>query len=325
MAKNNDLNVARKGKNDEFYTRLTDIEKEVCHYWPYFEGKKVLCNCNDALHTGFATYFALQFEHLKLKELICTTFAMNEGEHGVVYRYRGDKNGNNVPDIEEWEQTPMHGNGGFNTPEGLALIDEADIIVTNPPFSLFREFISIMTEHNKKFLIIGNTNAITYKEVFPLIKENKLWLGVSSFNTGMYFLVGDDFVYADSYKFDKEKDGEKVSRVASVCWYTNLDHKKRHEEMILYKKYNEEEFPQYDNYKAIEVSKTCDIPMDYEGVMGVPISFLDKFSPDQFEIIGITENADYLKPFYVEGCKTYHRGIINGQVKYARILIRFKK
>jgi len=312
MAKNNDLNAAKAGKNDEFYTRLTDVEKEVYEYWKNdkerFAGKVILCNCNDAIHTSFATYFALQFEHLKLKELICTSFAMDEGGHGVVYRYKGDKNGNNVPDIEEWEQTPMHGNGGFNTPEGLALIDEADIIVTNPPFSLFREFISIMTEHNKKFLIIGNTNAITYKEVFPLIKENKLWLGVSSFNTGMYFLVGDDFVYADSYKFDKEKDGEKVSRVASVCWYTNLDHKKRHEELILYKKYNEEEFPKYDNYDAINVNRYDEIPMNYDGNMGVPITFLDKWCPDQFEIVDRLNSP-----------------IINGKAIYKRLIIRFKK
>ena len=324
MAKNNDLNAAKAGKNDEFYTSLTDIEKEVCHYWPYFEGKKVLCNCNDALHTGFATYFALQFEHLKLKELICTTFAMNEGEHGVVYRYRGDKNGNNVPDIDEWEQTPMEGNGGFNTPEGLALIDEADIIVTNPPFSLFREFISTMIEHDKKFLIIGNMNAVTCKEIFPLFKENKLWFGVTIHSGDRAFNVPDDYPL-EAAGCGVDDNGKPFIRVKGVRWFTNLDHKKRHEEFLLYKKYNEEEFPQYDNYKAIEVSKTCDIPMDYEGVMGVPISFLDKFSPDQFEIIGITENADYLKPFYVEGCKTYHRGIINGQVKYARILIRFKK
>ena len=324
MAKNNDLNVARKGKNDEFYTSLTDIEKEVCYDWPYFEGKKVLCNCNDALHTGFATYFALQFEHLKLKELICTTFAMNEGEHGVVYRYRGDKNGNNVPDIDEWEQTPMEGNGGFNTPEGIALIDEADIVVTNPPFSLFREFISTMIEHDKKFLIIGNMNAVTCKEIFPLFKENKLWFGVTIHSGDRAFNVPDDYPL-EAAGCGVDDNGKPFIRVKGVRWFTNLDHKKRHEEFLLYKKYNEEEFPKYDNYDVIEVNKVADIPLDYEGIMGVPITFMDKYCPDQFEIIGITENADYLKPLYVDGCEKYDRPYMNGKRMYSRILIRFKK
>ena len=313
MAKNGNLHNAKAAKNDEFYTQLDDISKEMVYYRPHFEGKKVLCNCNDALHTGFAQFFSLQFEILGLKELICTSFAMNEGEHGVVYRYKGDKNGNRTPDIEEWEQTPMHGNGGFNTPEGIALIDEADIVVTNPPFSLFREFISIMTEHNKKFLVIGNVNAIGYKEIFPLIMDNKLWLGVSNFNKGMYFLVDDDFVYADSYKFDKEKDGKKVSRVASICWFTNLDHKKRHEELILYKKYNEEEYPKYDNYNAINVNRYDEIPLDYKGIMGVPITFIDKYCPEQFEIVKFRKGDDD-KDLSV-----------NGKCPYSRILIRFKK
>ena len=176
----------------------------------------------------------------------------------------------------------------------------------------------------KKFLIIGNMHAVTCKEIFPIIKENKLWLGVSITSGDRVFNVPDNY-QLEAAGCGVDDNGKPFIRVKGVRWFTNLDHKKRHEELILYKKYSEEGFPKYDNYKAIEVSKTCDIPMDYEGVMGVPISFLDKFSPDQFEIIGITENADYLKPFYVEGCKTYNRGIINGKAKYARILIRFKK
>lgn len=172
----------------------------------------------------------------------------------------------------------------------------------------------------KKFLIIGNLNAITYKEVFPMIKDNKMWLGVRPATGGMWFIIDEE----TSCGTKKVADDKLLGNTKSI-WFTNLDHKKRHKELILYKKYNEAEYPKYDNYDAIEVNKTCDIPMDYEGIMGVPVTFLDKYCPDQFEIIGITENADYLKPFYVEGCKTYHRGIINGQVKYARILIRLKK
>ena len=316
MAKNSNLHNARAAKNDEFYTQLSDIEKELKFYKQHFAGKKVLCNCNDALHTGFATYFSLQFEILGLKELICTSFAMNEGEHGVVYRYKGDKNGNRTPDIEEWEQIPMEGNGGFNTPEGLALIDEADIVVTNPPFSLFREFISTMVEHDKKFLIIGNMNAITYKEVFPLIKENKLWLGVRPATGGMWFIIDEE----TSCGTKKVVDDKLLGNTKSI-WFTNLDHAKRHEELILYKKYNEVEYPKYDNYDAIEVGKTCDIPTDYEGVMGVPITFMDKYCPEQFEILDINPH------FFFSDVKIKQLTLHNVGRKdpYARILIRFKK
>ena len=190
-----------------------------------------------------------------------------------------------------------------------------DIFCTNPPFSLFRQYVAQLFEYKKDFLIIGNVNAISYKEVFPLIKENKMWLGVSSFNKGMYFGVPDDYTYADTYKFDRERNGKKVMRVSSICWFTNLDHKKRHEELLLYKKYNAEEYPEYDNYNAIEVGKTKDIPMDYNGIMGVPITFLDKYCPTQFEIVGqmmttkVTEfNFGY--PY------------IDGKKKFARVLIK---
>ena len=328
MAKNGNLHNAKAAKNDEFYTQLSDIEKELKFYKEHFRNKVVLCNCNDALHTGFATYFSLQFEILGLKELICTSFAMEEGGHGVVYRYKGDKNGNRIPDIEEWEQTPMEGNGGFNTPEGLALIDEADIVVTNPPFSLFREFVGVLMEHNKKFLIIGNMNAIIDKIVFPLLKENKIWLGTQHIK---------EFV----------SDSGETKKFGNIIWFTNLDHKRRHEELILYKKYNEEEYPKYDNYDAIEVSKVADIPMDYEGVMGVPVSFMDKYCPDQFEIVGRCENLDSYslktKVYTSNECKEAYyskfgktgvydlnaSGVLikNGlkQKVFTRILIRFKK
>ena len=316
---NENLHSAKRVKNDEFYTKLSDIEREMKHYRPHFAGKTILCNCNDALHVGFATHFSLMFNVYGLKELICTSF--NPDGQGMVYRYHGDTNGNNIPDMEEWEKTPMHGNGGFNTPDGIALLDEADIVVTNPPFSLFREFIATMVEHDKKFLIIGNFNAVTYKEVFPLIKENKLWLGVRPATGGMWFIIDEE----TSCGAKKVVDDKLLGNTKSI-WFTNLDHKKRHEEVILYKKYNEEEFPKYDNYDAINVDKVCDIPMDYEGIMGVPITFLDKYCPEQFEVL---DARDYALKEELKNKSTYlvkdADGSINGKAKYARILIKFKK
>lgn len=240
---NTNLHGAKKAKNDEFYTQLSDIENELRHYKKHFEGKVVLCNCNDALHSNFAKYFSLNFEVLGLKKLICTAYKV-DGEHGKVCIY-----------------------------------------------------------------IIGNMNAITYKEIFPLIKENKMWLGVTNFNQGMYFLVDDDFIYAKTYKFDKEKNGHKVSRVAGVCWFTNLDHNKRHEKLDLYKKYNAEEYPKYDNYDAINVNNVCEIPMDFNGVIGVPITFLDKYNPTQFEIIRFRKGNDD-KDLSVKGKCPYFRILI---------------
>ena len=283
--KNNNLNAAKAAKNDEFYTSLNSVENELKHYKEHFKNKVVLCNCNDAAHTGFAIYFALQFEFLGLKELICTSFAMKEGEHGVVYRYHGEKRGDYIPPVEGWDKTQLEGDGGFNSAEGLSLIDEADIIATNPPFSLFRDFITILLERDKKFIIIGNMNAITYNEVFPSIRDNKLWLGTQ-------------------YVKEFVSDSGETKKFGNILWYTNLDYKKRHEPLILYKNYSEEEYPHYDNYDGIEVSKTCDIPMDYEGVMGVPVSFLDKWCPDQFEIV------DRLNAPVVKGNKIYKRIMI---------------
>ena len=317
MRKNNNLHEAKKAKNDEFYTQLSDIEREMKYYRPHFKNKVILCNCNDALHTGFATHFSLMFEVYGLKELICTSF--NPDGQGVVYRYYGDTNENGVPDIEEWEQTPMEGNGGFNTPEGIALIQEADIIVTNPPFSLFREFIALLMEYGKKFLIIGNGNAVTYKEIFPLIKDNKMWLGAGKGMGGkaMEFYVDENLYDASKGSVNRIENGKCYVGVMMCTWFTNLDHQKRHEPLDLYKKYNPEEFPKYDNYDAINVDKVCDIPLDYDGVMGVPISFLDKYCPEQFEIIGIDR--------YVEDNPNYgHRFNLNGKEVYARILIKSK-
>ena len=316
MSKNNNLHTAKATKNDEFYTQLEDIENELKYYKDYFKGKVVYCNCDGFLNkekSNFFMYFSLNYEFLGLKGLICTKY--NPNGKGKKYEYYGDLNGNNYPDEEEVFTSELEGDGDFRSEECIGLLKKCDIVCTNPPFSLFRQYVAQLFEYKKDFLIIGNVNAISYKEVFPLIKENKMWLGVSSFNKGMYFGVPDDYTYADTYKFDRERNGKKVMRVSSICWFTNLDHKKRHEELVLYKKYNEEEYPKYDNYDAIEVSKVTDIPMDYYGVMGVPITFLDKYCPEQFEIVGqmmttkVTEfNFGY--PY------------IDGKKKFARLLIK---
>lgn len=318
MSKNGNLHQAKRAKNDEFYTQLSDIEKECKHYKQYFNGKIILCNCNDALHTGFATYFSLNFEILGLKELICTSYSMGGG-HGFVYRYHGDKNSNGIPDIEEWDKQELEGNGGFNTHEGIELIKEADIIVTNPPFSLFREFVATLEEYGKKYLILGNMNAITYKEIFPLIKENKMWLGCSLNATKCHFLVSDD--YENSNVFTES--GLKKAKVNNAIWFTNIDHAKRHEPLDLYKRYTCEEYPKYDNYDAINVDKVCDIPMDYDGVIGVPITFLIKYCPEQFEIIWTTDRGgdgvlDYIKFPHPR----YDAPVVNGKGLYKRIFIK---
>ena len=316
MIKNNNLHTAKATKNDEFYTQLEDIENELKYYKDYFKGKVVYCNCDGFLNeekSNFFVYFSLNYEFLGLKGLICTKY--NPNGKGRKYEYYGDLNGNNYPDEEEIFTSDLEGDGDFRSEECIEILKKCDIVCTNPPFSLFRQYVAQLFEYKKDFLIIGNVNAISYKEVFPLIKENKMWLGVSSFNKGMYFGVPDDYTYADTYKFDRERNGKKVMRVSSICWFTNLDHKKRHEELLLYKKYNTEEYPKYDNYDAIEVGKTKDIPMDYNGIMGVPITFLDKYCPTQFEIVGqmmttkVTEfNFGY--PY------------INGKKKFARVLIK---
>jgi hypothetical protein len=288
MGKNSNLHSAKRVKNDEFYTQIEDVEKECCHYVQHFIGKKILCNCNDQKYTAFKDYFKINYKTLQLRELICTSF--EKDGHGELYRYDG----------ENEHIFQMTGNGGFNTPEGIELIKEADIIVTNPPFSLFREFVATLEQYGKKYLVIGNMNAITYKEIFPLIKENKMWLGFNASGHNLTFITNEN----------EQKD------VTSV-WFTNLDHNKRHEPLDLYKHYTPEEYPKYDNYDAINVDKVCDIPIGYNGVMGVPITFLKKYCPEQFEIIGIDR--------YVENNPNYgHRFTINDKEKYARILIKQK-
>ena len=324
MAKNTNLTDAKKAKNDEFYTQIEDIEKELKNYKDFFRGKKVLCNCNDGKLNGtwsaFAQYFSMNFEHLGLEKLTCVSY--NENAHGVKYVYCGDKNGNHIADDTEWELSELKGHGDFSDEEGCQLMQECDVVVTNPPFSLFRDFVAQLMEYNKKFLIIGNMNAITYKEIFPLIKDNKLWSGCKSLNTDMYFHLNKE--YREEVVKEKKEgsawkmiDDEVMGRLGNAMWFTNMSHSKRNLPLDLYKKYNSNDYPKYDNYDAINVNKTSDIPMDYNDVMGVPITFLDKYCPTQFEIVGLDR--------YVEGNTMPNKRMhINGKEIYARILIRRK-
>ena len=321
MAKNENLHKAKTAKNDEFYTQLSDIEKEMVHYKQHFKGKTIYCNCDDARESNFFKFFSLNFEKLGLKKLITTGYKA-DGQ-GVALIYEGDKNGNRLPDTEEITIRPLQGNGDFRSEECIEFLKEADIVVTNPPFSLFREYIAQLMEYGKKFIIMGNGNAITYKDFFPYIKNNEIWLGYTLFVGKMpYFQVPlDTDISKGNYYYE---NGKLFKQVNSICWFTNLDHDKRHRPIDLYKHYSNE-YKHYDNYDAIEVGKVCDIPMDYDGVMGVPITFLDKYCPEQFEILGITENADYLKPLHIENCEKYDRPYIDGKRMYSRLLIRHRK
>lgn len=317
---NQTLHSAKKQKKDEFYTQLSDIEKELKHYKSHFNGKTVLCNCDDPRVSNFFKYFSYNFEYLGLKKLISTCyknqdadwFSKHDVEKAIWLEYNGDKNGNRVPDANEIGIREFNGDGDFRSDECIELLKQADIVVTNPPFSLFREYVAQLMEYGKKFLIIGNKNAVTYKEVFKAIKENHLWLGVRNINDDMWLFLPDD-----EEKYEKIVDGRKMKHI-QACWFTNLDHRKRNENLILYKKYTPQEFPKYDNYEAINVDKVVDIPCDYDGVMGVPITFLDKYNPKQFEILGDSR---------------YHDGqdfaddinIIKGKGLYRRILIRRRK
>lgn len=322
MASNKNLHGAKREKNDEFYTQLSDIEKELFHYKDHFKDKVVLCNCNDALHSNFAKYFSLNFEFLGLKKLICTSYGDGD-ENGKVCIYTGDKNGNRIPEIEEWYCYELDGKGDFRSDACVELLKESDIVVTNPPFSLFREFVATLEKYSKKYLIIGNMNAITYKEIFPLIKDNKMWLGISTNGSNRWFRVPNNYIHRKNAAGYKEKDGKKYLFVNGIMWFTNLEHTKRHEKIDLYKHYSPEEYPKYDNYDAIEVSKVCEIPMDYDGVMGVPISFLCKYCPEQFEIIGLMSGVKH--DVFINGDDGRAKFYINGKGVYARILIRIKK
>ncbi len=358
---NNTLSNAKTAKKDEFYTMFYDIETEMEAYLDYnpdvFRGKTVLLPCDDPEWSNFTKYFAQNFEELGLKKLISTSYApesmtfkrgvqlslfeTNSPKYdkdktqtqGKIFVLDKDNTGDGKINLDDLEWDYLEGDGDFRSKEVNQLRDEADIIVTNPPFSLFREFLSWIVEAEKQFVIIGNINAISYKEVFPRLKDNKLWVGATNFNRGMYFRVPDDFEYASTYKFEKERDGMKVNRVPATCWFTNIDHGRRHQPLKLmtmadntrYSKHKEVKgvgYKQYDNYDAIEVPYTDAIPCDYEGVMGVPISFLDKYCPEQFELLGITENNEDLRKYWKSGFVKYDRPYIGGKRMYARLLIR---
>ncbi|MCO5268709.1 MAG: adenine-specific methyltransferase EcoRI family protein [Brumimicrobium sp.] len=383
-AKNSNLTKAKNAKNDEFYTQYHDIEKEINAYLDYdaniFRGKTILLPCDDPEWSNFTKYFAQNFENFGIKKLISTSYAPDSKKYkggyqptlfetsdpkfdekktitkGKIFTLTHDKTGDGIIDIDDLEWSYLKGDGDFNSKEIIKLRDEADIIITNPPFSLFRDFFAWIVEAEKKFLIIGNINAITYRELFPFIQQNKVWLGATNFNTGMYFRVPKDFKYAKSYKFEKEQNGEKVNRVPGVCWFTNIDHGRRHQPLPLmtmndnlrYSKHKEikgKEYRKYDNYDAIDVPFTDSIPSDYDGVMGVPITFIDKYCPEQFEIIwrgGDIEWAenecDFFTPPNIERATEYKKQdktwriqnpylLTNGKVKtvYQRILIKAKR
>ena len=309
MAKaNSNMNSAKKAKNDEFYTMLTDIEKELRHYRSHFKGKTVFLNCDDPTTSNFWFYFANNFEFLGLKKLIATHFHRERPTYKL--EISGDTNGDGKIDGDDLVKTPLKCNGDFRSPECTALLEEADIVVTNPPFSLFREYVAQLIEYDKQFLIIGNINAITYKEIFPLIQHNQIWLGTQA-NVCMHFVIPNSYE-----KFThKDAQGRKVAKVPAIAWYTNLPHYRRNEKLILVDKYSPEKYPTYDNYPAINVDKVADIPADYDGEMGVPITFLTKYNPDQFRIIGLDEPMMKAKTgkttrFYVQGIKKYARTVI---------------
>lgn len=330
---NSDLRAAQRAKKDEFYTRLADIEREARHYRSHFSGKTVFCNCDDPRVSNFFHYFAFNFEHLGLRRLITTCyqnkswdlFSRNDSKTAVYLEYLGDKNGNRVPDPEEIGIKALQGDGDFRSAECVALLDKSDIVVTNPPFSLFREYIGQLIAHGKKFLIIGNINAVTYKEVFPLIQENKVWLGPSIRSGDRAFGVPDDYPL-DAAGCGIDENGKKFIKVKGVRWFTNLDFAERHEDLIVHRRYNAAEYPRYANFDAIEVSKTNDIPVDYDGAMGVPITFLDKYNPDQFEILGSSRTLGRSMSQVAEK-GTYQQGgprfyLDNGDGTYRRLYDR---
>jgi len=310
---NKNLRKASKEKKDEYYTQLADIERELKNYKKHFKNKVLYCNCDDPRISNFFHYFSYNFEKLELKKLIATCyknqnmdlFSNHDSEQAIHLEYSGDKNGNKVPDPSEIGIKQLKGNGDFRSVECIELLKEADIVVTNPPFSLFRTYLAQLIQYDKKFLILGNINTISYKESFELIKANKLWLG---YNTVRHFKRPDGTMY----------------ETARTFWYTNLDIKKRHEDIVLYKLYNKEEYPKYDNYDAINVDHTKDIPMDYDGVMGVPITFMDKYNPSQFTLLGIMNTGEENKGIRYKGTE-HGRPIINGVEKYLRILVKKNK
>ncbi len=325
MARNTSLLTAQREKNDDFYTQLSDIETELRYYKSHFEDKVVYCNCDDPSVSNFYKYFSLNFQALKLKKLITTCyknqqqdlFSRHDSEKAIWLELKGGIVEDGAYKPKEPVVRYLKKDGDFRSSECIELLKQSDIVVTNPPFSLFREYVAQLMQYNKKFLIIGNMNAISYKDVFPLIQENLVWFGPSIHSGDREFGVPPHYpLTAATHRVDEK--GNKYVRIKGVRWFTNLDHSKRHEELVLYKKYSPEEYPKYDNYDAIEVGKTKEIPADYYGVMGVPISFLDRYNPTQFEIIGLD------RPILKELIGKQSRFVLRGKENFARIAIRFR-
>lgn len=356
---NKSLNNAKAAKHDEFYTQLTDIEKELQHYWQHFLGKTILCNCDDPYESNFFKYFALRFNQLGLKKLICTCYNgspvqgdelmidwgdFTEGPKKIAYKVEitevRDLNGDGAVDLSDVQYLLKNDKnvlsilktGDFRDPECIELLKEADIVVTNPPFSLFREFMDTLIKYKKSFIIMGNDYAISNKNIFPLLHSGKIWNGVNSGHT--WFKVPDYYEIPDFYDLNDTKklrsngyairEGRLWRNLGNICWFTNLDHKKRHECIDLIRSIKLNEYIEYDNYKAIEVGNVNEIPFDYIGVIGVPITFMHKYNPEQFELLGITENNPMMKEYWKEGATKYDRPYLKGQRKSPRLLIRNK-
>lgn len=299
---NSSLHAAKNAKNDEFYTRYEDIQNELNHYREQFKDKVIYCNCDDPGESNFSRFFMLNFEYFGLKKLICTHYINSD-----LFGWLEDRRKGYMLEItgkDKVKKTYLQGNGDFRSYECAVLLEEADIVCTNPPFSLFREYIAQLIKHQKQFLVIGPINAITYKEIFPLIRENKIWSG-----------------YTNPKEFESPE--HRIEKLGNVQWWTNLDTTKRHEKLVLYEKYSPLKYQKYDNYNAIEVSKTVEIPCDYVGAMGVPISFLDKYNPEQFELLGCSYSyGDPGEPYHKPGCS--FDVSINGQCIYKRLFIKRK-
>lgn len=395
MAGNSNLHDSARNKQDEFYTQLSLIESELKHYKRHFAGKVVLCNCDDPYESNFFKYFAMNFNSLGLKKLIATCYVTSPVTGKEFDYYIGkdgqisflpvtdtepilgekrpycveitevtDENQDGRVDLADVEylmrnkknaMTLLDGDGDFRSAECVELLKQADIIVTNPPFSLFREYIALLEEYQKKYVIIGNMNAVTYKEIFPMIAENRLWLG---YNSGHFWFKVPDSYEIKKTDFKRDECGQKWRRMGNICWFTNLDIEKRHENMPLFRTYSPDKYPKYDNYDAINVDRTVDIPCDYYGVMGVPITFLSQYNPEQFEIVAFRKGNDGKDLVYsfTDNSQSVHverererdgaarcsrtsaysfaeyrhpaangeRAYVRGQRKYARLLIRHK-
>lgn len=343
---NSRLATAKAGRKDEFYTQLSDIEKELRHYRKHFKGKVVYCNCDDPRASNFFRYFSYNFEKLGLKKLIATgyknanrdLFSQNDAERAVYLEYSGDKNGDRVPGLDEIEVNYLEGDGDFRSQESIDLLQQADIVVTNPPFSLFKEYIAQLVEYDKKFIVIGNMNAVTYKEIFPLIQNEELWYGPSIRSGDREFGVPVDYpLTAAGTRVDEE--GNKFVRVKGVRWFTNLDYPERHEDLILFKQYDPAVYPKYVNVDAIDISGYKDIPVDYDGLMGVPVTLLDHLNPAQFELVANGDNGEQLRQAgvrplgreFVEeyraagGTGHYSPGMVSLAVREPKPAIKFKR